>query len=896
MRPFSSPHPHAFPCTLLLGFLLSVSCLSNAPAGAADAPLAGPGPGLLAPGSDGAGMEFPDFDPAVSSPAQVLGYPLGSRFTPHPRILAALDALDATSARVAQFEYGSSTEGRPLRLLAISSPGNLARIDEIRRDVARLAGGRLDSAAASQLAADLPVLVWLAYGIHGNESSSSEAALAAAYWLAAAKGEWEKRLEKVVVLLDPLSNPDGRERYVAGFVARAGVTVDLDPDSAQHLETWPGGRYSHYLFDLNRDWAWLTQAETRQRVSAYRGWEPQVYVDFHEMSRESTYFFPPAADPVHPEIGQRTLGWLKEFGRANAGAFDRRGWPYYTHETYDLFYPGYGDAYPNLRGAIGMTYEMAGGGRAGLAVRLRSGSTLTLADRVLRHLTTSLETVATAVAQRRALLESFAAARAAGAQAAQSKTYLWGAEQPEARNLAILLRNHGVEVKALRQATAFKARGLRGEAEQRREFAAGTFAVSTRQPLASLVRALLEKSPELAGEFVRAQRRKLEDGADPEFYDITAWSLPLAWNLEAWVGDDDLPAASVQALDEDPPGELSGTGDLGWAIPPQGLASTGAVANLMWNGIRVRWLTEGFRGTRDELPAGTVFIPRTGNPSDTERRLAELALSAGVDVRRVGGGFAERGASLGSTSAVLLRPGRIALVRGSGVDATSFGALWFLFDRELALPHVVLELDSLARLDLGRFDVLVLPDGSGYAKALGDEGKARIDRWVRDGGQLVAIGGAMSWAKQAGLLDIKAWEPPKRPADSEDAVPPSVEAWVADHPLETPGAILRTRMRGKSPLLAGLPSAPPVLFSGEDVWLASGDPKRDVLVAAEDPILAGFAWPEAKQRLSAALLVTAQSLGEGQVVGFAQDPAFRMLWRGTLPLLLNAVVYRPGRG
>src|SRR4051812_30750749 len=424
---------------------------------------------LVATLSRGETLDLPPLDEHLPSPAAFLGYPLGARFTSWDRIVAYLEALDAASPRVKLWEYGHTYEGRPLKLLAVSSPENLERLEEIRKDVLRLADPAGASAAdRERILRRTPLVVWLAYGVHGNESSSAEAALGAAYVLAAAQGETAEMLKDVVVLIDPLQNPDGRERYVNGYRQRRGDEANAPPAAAEHWEPWPGGRQNHYLIDLNPDWAWASQQETRPRIAAYRWGEPQVSVDSPERGGENSSFSPPPAEPINPQIDRRVLSWLDAFGRANATAFDRQGWVYFKEENYDLFYPGYGDSYPSLRGAVGMTYEMAGGGRAGVALALPDGTVLTLADRVARHLTTSLATVRTAARNSRKLLADFTANRAKPA-AEPARTFLWPADQPEARPLADLLALHGVRVRQLAQAGEIPvrplAKGATGEAQ-----------------------------------------------------------------------------------------------------------------------------------------------------------------------------------------------------------------------------------------------------------------------------------------------------------------------------------------------------------------------------------------------------------------------------------------------
>ncbi|HEV3486280.1 MAG TPA: M14 family zinc carboxypeptidase, partial [Vicinamibacterales bacterium] len=310
----------------------------------------------------------------------------GETFTPYDRILDYFDALAKASPLITVEKIGSTYEGRPLVLATLTSQKNRANLDGIRRNVALLANGEGDVA---QLARTTPAIVWLAFGVHGNESSSAEAAMLVASTLL----REPRLLDDLVIIIDPLENPDGRERYIQWFRRTMGVKPNPDPDTFEHTEPWPGGRFNHYLFDMNRDWTWMSQRETQARVAAYKLWSPQVFVDFHEMSHQSSYFFPPDAKPINANVPRSAEDWLDVFGRANAAEFSRRGWAFFVAERFDLFYPGYGDSWPSLRGAIGMTYEVAGGGRAGVAVERNDGTILRLADRVQRHFTAAMTTV-----------------------------------------------------------------------------------------------------------------------------------------------------------------------------------------------------------------------------------------------------------------------------------------------------------------------------------------------------------------------------------------------------------------------------------------------------------------------------------------------------------------------
>lgn len=850
---------------------------------AASAPTSAPeNPLLFAPLGDGGRFAAPPTEGGLPSPQSFLGYALGERFTNHARLLEYLDALDAASDRLTRIDYGRTAEGRPLRLYVVSSPDNLQQLEELRRRNLRLADpGNLPPKLYDDLKRTVPAIVWLAFGVHGNESSSSEAALGVAYTLAAAPAQSElgKALDEMIVLIDPLVNPDGRDRYVAFYQAAAGERPDADLRSLEHREPWPGGRANHYLIDLNRDWAWLSQRESRARVAAYRLWEPHVYVDFHEMGVEQTYFFPPAAEPIHPLLEGSAIDWMEIFGRANAEAFDHNGWLFFNREEYDLFFPGYGDTYPTLRGAVGMTYEAGGGGRAGLRSQLRNGEIRTLSDRVARHYTTALATLRTAAAKRRDLVRDFAARRAE--RGGTPRTYLWAADLPEARDLARLLESHGIEVRQLGQGQQLKVHTVMPGGEVERSFRSGTFAASTEQPLGRLLRALFDAEPILDEALVATQVQRVGLGLDAEFYDATAWSLPLALNLETWVHEGSVSGLRDKA-DREP--SLVSEPAAAYLLPPQGLDTYRAFFALAAQGLRWRFASEGLEG--DAGTRGSFFLPRQGNPPDLEAKVANAARELGVDFERLASSWQEEGPSLGSNKMLPLRRPRIALLAGAGVDANSHGFLWHLFDQDLQTPVSRFESGQLSDDVLADLDVLILPDGD-YGRALDDALARRLEGWLRSGGTLVGIAGAIPALQERGLTKVRQIKPAETPVDD----PERPGAKKIELPLSQPGAILATEWVGRHPLAAGLPAPPPVLFHGAMILEPTGDPRIDVLlVRRQDPVLAGVIWPDSLARISGSLLVAREELGRGQVVLFSQDPYFRLYWRGTTPLFLNAVL------
>ena len=849
----------------------------------------------LAPTSDGRLPTLPALDESVPSPADVLGVPLGSRFHHHHQLLDYLEVLADASPRVSLEPYGTTYEGRPLTLAIISSSSNIARLDSIRADRQLLADpSTLEPNERKALTDRAPAVLWLGYGVHGNESSSAEAALATAYVLAAQRDS--DALDNVVVLIDPLMNPDGRERYVQGYRSRRGATPNPDPLSAEHREPWPGGRGNHYGLDLNRDWAWATQTETRHRLVAFRAWEPQVTVDLHEMAASSTYFFPPSAEPVHPRIREKARHWLELFGRGNAKAFDAIGWTYYVADRFDLFYPGYGDSYPTLRDGIGMTYEVGGGGRAGAAINLTDGRVKSLADRVVRHLTSSLTTVATTMANSHPLVEEFAATRARNA-ASSPTTYVWSANAPEADGLAELLDRHGIRVQRTTEGIEVEGMSISEPLPSRPsksiELAPGDYVVATNQPLGPLAAALLERDAKIGDSFLSAQRQRVLDDREAEFYDITAWSLPMAFNLPAWRIDGKIPDQRLIAFGFDQPPPVPSTtkasSAIGFIAPPDGIDGYRFAIELWRRQIRFRRTSEPFILDGKDFPAGSLIIAAEDHTLDAWSQLRgdlpRIAAEFSVTLEPTESAWTTHGVDLGSDRFPASAASRIGLVRGSGISPSSFGALWHLLDQSLHASHSLLEISELTDL-LSGFDTIVVPDS--WQLELSESTGTALSSWVDRGGVLIAIGRSAEYVGQRGLgAESQSQQTGSDPETPEDT--------AADEPigatLTVPGALVAATY-AKHPINHGLLSDP--------VWLYIGDAGRSAFeststvvahVLDEQPRLAGFAWPEGDEHLPGTPLVSVERSGDGYLVLFYQDPAFRLFTRGTMPILLNALFF-----
>jgi hypothetical protein len=468
-------------------------------------------------------------------------------------------------------------------------------------------------------------------------------------------------------------------------------------------------------------------------------------------------------------------------------------------------------------------------------------------------------------------------------------TYLWP-RSGEGRALAELLISHGARVSELAQTGEADAKRGRAAQSARNTFPAGTYAVSTAQPLGNLLRTLLDTDTAMPEGFLRSQRERLEQNRPTQFYDVTAWALPLAYDCDVATVDGPLEGLRPATLDE---GGVGGEGGIGFLIAPQGLRGWGLAIDLLRRGAAPRVALEPFESGGRRYPSGTWILPRRPELAALYDQLPELARARGVAVERTPSSSTERGISLGSENTQSVRLPRIALARGEPVDATSFGALWHLLEAQLGVPHTVVEIRLLGAADLRAFDVLVLPDGD-YAALDAKVGEV-VARWVKAGGVLVAIGGGTKWAQKVELTAVKAWQQPKPAADAEGEIPPAAQA-VADREIEVPGAALATELRPGSVLTVGLDHGPPVLYNGRAVLLPTGNPQVDLwTVARRDEVLAGLVWPEAAERLRGALLLSSEPQGRGQVILFSQDPVFRGFWRGSMPLLLNALLYEPNR-
>ena len=714
---------------------------------------------------------------AVPRPQSLLRYDVGEFHTNYAMMERVITAIaQAAPDRVRVFDIGLTNEYRMQHVVAISSPENIARLDQIKADMRRLADPRgLPAEEARRLASSTPVLVWLAYTIHGNESASFEAMMQVVYQLAASEEPATLDiLRNSVALVNVCSNPDGHERFVTWYNS-FGVG-NPDPSAAEHDEPWSVyGRVNRYRFDLNRDNVATSQVETRNLQRAYLEWNPQVAVDHH--GQPSQFFFPPAALPVNPNLPpEQTARWLTTFGRANAAQFDQRNWDFYVRDIFDLFYPSYWDSWPALNGATGMTYETDSGGTKGLAWRRDDETVVTMRSGIAKHFVASLTTLATAAANREARVRDFYEFKRTAVEEGQRGrlrrfVLLPGRDPGRAAELVENLLRAGIEV---RQATApfrsARAHDYSGKDSPAaaRDFAAGAYVIDLAQPQGRLAKALLEAHTPLDQAFEREQlarfarnERRGRSAAKEEygFYDVTAWSLPLAFGVEAYWTEDAAPVegpllSMPASPDRDSTGSVALTGRQGrveggraqiaYVIPYESNGAASLIYRLLREGFKLAVATRTLNAGGRDWPRGTVVARVSRNPESLHDRVARLAAETGVTVTAVNTGFSESGdVGVGSETVVSLRRPKIIVAADEPVSVTGYGAMWWTFDR-MGVDFTPMTIDAIRRARLDDYNVIILPDGSPgrYFSAFGKSGVEALRGWVERGGTLVLVKGA----------------------------------------------------------------------------------------------------------------------------------------------------------
>jgi len=859
------------------------------------------------------------YDSAVPTPVSQLGHAVGDGYTEHHEMLAYLRRLAEVSPRVRVFSVGRSYEGRELVLLAISDPANIARLEEVRAAHQLLRDPRsTPEAEARAIAGRTPAIAWMNFANDGNETAAFEAAIQLAYHLAAGTDESVRRiLKEVVTIVYPAHNPESHSRHVAWMKAVA--MGDPDPAAREHRGDWlMDTNDNHYHIDLNRDAVFQSQVESQVVVREFHRWSPVLFVDHH--GNPDRFFFPPWAKPVNVHLDAASRKWVQVYGKDIAAAFDRGGWTFYTGQTFDLHYPGYYDSYPTLNGATGMTFETDGGGNKGLAYRLPDGRVTTLADATLHHFTGAVATLLTTAANREARLLDFYRFRASAlADAAKEPVkgfvLVPGADRARAARLVDLLSRHQVEVfRARAPFQAAAAHSLLDEAVSKRSFEGGVYVVPAVQPQQRLLRTLLDRETPLEEAFVEQvqKARAYNDGVGESapkkpygFYDVNAWSLPLAYGVEGYWTEDLPPASGLEPVAASAPVRLAAPPRprFAYLFPWNTAESTRLVAALWKEGCRLSLAREAFTIDGRAFPAGMVVVRLQANPALDHGRIAALAADAGVELAAADTAMVASGRDLGDPTVVDLERPRIVVATDAPTDGNAYGATWYLFDRVYGVPFTAMRVQDLATADLRPYSAIVLPDGSasGYARVLGEDGAQRLRTWVQQGGTLVAVKGAAEWASGEKVALTTARDKFAEPAAPEKAAAdakPEDKAGREKPELPrrmrpVPGAYVALDVDVEHYLGIGMDRRAVVLFESDKVFLPTKKGARVAGINADRPIVAGFTFDDARTHLAGAPFIWDEPIGRGHVTLFADDVTFRTFLHGAHRLLLNAVLLGP---
>jgi hypothetical protein len=863
-----------------------------------------------------------DYDPAVPTPKSVLGYQIGEAITPHASIIAYFEALAAYApSRVKLADYGRSWQGKRLIYAAIGSPEKIANLSVIQADAQKLADPRkLRAGEAEAIIARHPAVVWLAYSVHGDEIGPAESSMQLAYHLLAARGD--PRLADIakntLIVIVPIQNPDGRDRFIATNTGSTGLVPDASPIAAERDQPWPGGRVNHAQFDLNRDWFALTQPETRAHINAYMKFYPVVMVDSHEMRTDRNFFFPPEADPINPNVTPEQIALKTILGQNNARWFDQIGLPYFTRESYDLFYPGYGDGWPTAQGTISMTFEQ--GSARGLAVRRSDGTVLSFKDTVKSQFVAVLSTLEVAARERTRFVRSFYAFRQSAIQEGRNeavKSYVIPTQpdQSTADKLAGILSRQGIDVG--RATAGFSACG--------RSYAPGSYVISATQPTKRLIRNLLEPDTKMEPAFVAKQEQLRRAGLEDEIYDVTAWSLPLLYNVEIQACASD-PNVATQKADTAliQPGKLvQGDAKVAYVIAAGSTATTRFMAEALKAGIIVRQMEAAFKLEGQAFSAGSLVVLGGDNGPQLEESLAKLAASSGATITGFKSSWVTDGPSLGSDKALKLRDPKIALAWDSPADRNSAGATRYVLERKFSVPITPIRARRFANAALAEYDVIILPDGEGdYQAAFGQAGVRNLKNFVQQGGVLLSMGSATSWLaepdvdltglrrEQATITEAEAKskpaEPKSKPGETtiEGLNFADVSAYAqaiaapSRAPTELDGAILRAKTDQEHWLTAGLAPNLTMMVAGSAIYrpLTVDAGNNVVRFSGPDQVKAsGIVWDDSRLQYAFKPVVTVEGKGRGFVVAFTIDPTYRGMADGLDSLLMNAIYFSAAR-
>ncbi|MBI9041269.1 M14 metallopeptidase family protein [Lutibacter sp.] len=793
----------------------------------------------------------------IVSPSEFLGYELGSRFTNHLKIVDYFSYISANSSNVIVEKYGMTNENRPLFISYISSEENIKNLEQIRQDNlsrTKISNGNIPTKIS---------IVWLSYNVHGNEASSTEASMATLYKLITENKDW---LQNTVVIIDPCLNPDGRDRYVNWFNQVKNTPYTANPDAIEHNEPWPGGRPNHYLFDLNRDWAWATQVETQQRIKIYNKWMPQIHVDFHEQFVNNPYYFAPAAEPSHEIITNWQREFQSEIGKNHAKYFDKNGWRYFTKEAFDLLYPSYGDSYPMFMGAIGMTYEQAGHGKAGLGILIENNSELTLKDRIEHHTTTGLSTIEMAAKNTSKLIAEFE--KFFDNSKMEVKNYILKGDFSKISSLTKLLDQHEINYFSAKENTV-KAYDYYSKNTKNIQITKNDLIVPTNQPKGKMMKVLFEPETKLM---------------DSLTYDITAWSLPFAYGLQGFSTNSELTTSKFLSEEN----KKTNTVENAYAYIHKWNAISDAafLGTLITHKINVRYSNADFSIEGNNYTKGSLVILKNDNEhlDNFNKLINTISTNLNETITAVSSGFVESGFDFGSSNYTFIKPKNVVLLSGETISPYSFGEVWHFFETQLKYPVTVLNSSSIGSVNLLKYNVLILPEG--YAAK--NEELESITEFTKNGGNVIAIGSALNNFSDKKDFLLKMKKDTITDKKTPNLVPFKQQERNYLNNIIT-GSIFKSIIDTTHPLAFGYDSFYYSLKLSGTSYKLFNEGINVGYFPENATNISGFAGSKALKDISNSLLFGIENKGKGQLIYMVDNPLFRSFWENGKLFFANAV-------
>lgn len=815
------------------------------------------------------------YNPNIPTPKSVIYHEVGEWHVTHDRLVNYMKALDQASDRITLQVSGYTYEGRPQLAMIITSPKNHAQIETIRKEHLKLS----DANQSSSLNLDnMPIVVWQGYSIHGNESSGSNAALLTAYYLAAAQGAAvEDLLEKVVIIFDPSFNPDGLNRFANWANMHKSKTMVADPQAREFNEVWPGGRFNHYWFDLNRDWLPAQHVESRSRLKVYHDWKPNILTDHHEQGSNATFFFQPGVPSrVNPNTPNRNQELTAAIGNFHAKFLDSIGSMYFTKEGYDDFYYGKGSTYPDINGAVGILFEQASS--RGHAQETDNGL-LTFPFTIRNQFVTSLSTLEAARALRKEMLafqRDFYKDVAKESEAFPVKAYVFGDEKDKSRtNMFIeMLQRHQVKVYSLK--TDVSADGKNFKAGQ-------AYVIPTAQQQFKIIKTVFEKTFEYK---------------DSLFYDVTAWTMSLAFGLPN--AEIKTPATNLlgDELTATPVAEgklIGGVSSNAYIFRWDDYYAPKLLYRLQSRGLITKVATQkfgaGINGKQEAFGYGSIVIPvKIQNRSEAEifQLLNDAIKGTGVDVYSTGSSLSVGGVDLGSNSMANIRAPRVMMFGGTGTSATDVGEIWHLMDQRFGIPVSIVDVDRFNAINTARYNVIIMPSGS-YSN-LDKNAQDKLRTWIAGGGTLIATEDATNWLARNGMTKVIF----RDAADKKDttAMLPYYLRSDEQRAKDMAGSLFEAKLDPTHPLCYGYGQNTVSVFKSNTLFMdQNNDPYDSPVMYTDNPLQSGYLYRGYRDKVKNSAVVNIDQLGRGRVISMVDNLNFRAFWLGTSKIFLNAVVF-----